>query len=268
MLKGKEKQHASKSPRCELLGGFPEGRSTQLGPPPLTPNKLWVKPTKCILLALRVCSFDLRARAPPASEAVEGSWAVACASPSHVRAGKDAQQTPPPLPLISFLHLPRPQWDAAPYRHKWRPERAGETRPWAGPACSPLGGFRGRGCQPLPDGAAPCPCPSSAPSSHRALLEGESPCPHPRQLPAAFKPRLPGAGDAHKRPALPASLRAPRPVRLPSLARALCLERCWLLPSLDDGPSPAHPPRLPESLLPLQLPSHASDKLLHPPFHL
>ena len=74
MLKGKEKQHASKSPHCELWGGSRKGAAYSWA-------KLWVKPTKSVLLTLRGHSFDLRACAPPASKAVEGSWAVACASP-------------------------------------------------------------------------------------------------------------------------------------------------------------------------------------------
>ena len=124
-LKGKEKQHASKSPRCELLGGFPEGRSTRLGPPPCPPNKLWVKPTKSLLLALRVRSFDLRARAPP--EGVLGSGL--CFPISREGWQRRPSRLPHHCPLISLLHLFRPQRDAAPYRPKWRPEWAEETRP-------------------------------------------------------------------------------------------------------------------------------------------
>lgn len=161
MLKGKEKQHASKSPRCELLGGFPEGRSAQLGPPPLPPNKLWVKPTTSILLALRVCSFDLSACAPPASEAVEGVLGSGLCFPISLEGWqRRPSRLPHHCPLISFLHLFWPQQDAAPYRHKRRPEWAEETRPWAGPAYFSLGDVGGRDCQPVPDGGVLRPHPA------------------------------------------------------------------------------------------------------------
>ena len=178
---------------------------------------------------------------------------------------KGWQRRPSRLPHHSPLF--RTERGAAPYKHRRRCEWAEETWPWASPACFSLGDVGGRDCQPVPDGGAPRPHPSSAAhtlSSSRLLS-------HSWHQRTSTQPSLLLQG--HR--VLLACLRP---------AGTLCLERSWLLPSVDNAspalslwiviwsfgkcPQPCtHPPRLPESHIPLQLTSHASDKFLHL-FHL
>lgn len=90
--------------------GVPGRAQHTAGPSPHPPNKLWVKPTKSILLALRVRSFDLRAHAPPASEAVEGVLGSGLCFPiSREGWQRRPSRLPHHCPLISLLHFFRPQ---------------------------------------------------------------------------------------------------------------------------------------------------------------